>query len=106
MIPGLKLDGACHGECLGYIFYTTWFGAKAPAIDSKEFGLVKRMVSIVTSFIISGTPDEPSWELLTSKSPMTCFNMTTDAFETVELPEEKRLKALNEIYSDEGVPLY
>lgn len=107
MFSNIDLGGACHGEDFGYLFLSKGpMNLTFPAIDSIEFELIKKTVAIVTSFIISGNPNESSWEPLTSESPLKCLNMTNDAFEIIELPEEKRLKVVDELFAKEGVALY
>lgn len=105
----IEFDGAVHGEDTPYLFYANIPMMKAPEINSKEFGLIKKMVSIVTSFIISGDPnsfEDLSWEPTTSSNPLMCLNMTNDLFEMIPLPEESRLRVLDEILAEAGVPSY
>jgi Carboxylesterase family len=85
---------------------------KAPAIESKEFEIIKKMVSIVTSFIINGNPNNNpdieniAWKPATNESPLMCLNISNDSIKMIELPEKARMKVWDEILEDAGVPLY
>lgn len=104
-------DGASHADDLSYLFKANFPGMAGPTIVSKEFYLIKQMVSYYTSFIINGNPNSVDnnrgpWEPVTSSSPLKCFNITNDSVETIPLPEYERLKVWDEICEDVNVPLY
>lgn len=92
-------DGACHGDDLGYLFNSV-FSVKNLTIDSKEFELVKSMVSMVTSFMIGGKPDSDEWKPLTKAAPLKCWNILNDSKELIILPELDRMKLWDEIMAD------
>ena len=102
--------GASHGDDISYLFRTKFPGLSTVGIESKEFALIKQIVSYVTSFIINGNPNnfenDGTWEPATSIELLKCFNITNDSAETVVLPELDRLKVWDEICEDANVPLY
>lgn len=82
-----------------------------PAILSKEFEMIKTMVSIVSSFIINGKPKNSThdgflFEPTTNESPLMCFDISNDSIKMIELPEKERMKVWDEILEDAGIPLY
>lgn len=103
------VEGASHGDDLGYIFRSAMPGVPAPAPNSKEIGLLKKMVSVLTSFMISGDPNndllETTWEPSTSL-PLKCLNMTADRFELIPFPENERFEVLDGIFRDAKVTIY
>src|SRR5690349_18783578 len=106
----IKCDGASHGEDGAYFFFgnvklLNAIGMKLPELESLEFELIQKMVSIITSFVISGSPDD-SWEPVTLEDPLKCFNMTNKKFEIIESPDKKRIQLWNEIFADLGAELY
>lgn len=111
IITQSEYSGASHGDCMAYLYKPNFLGVKiAPEIDSKEFNLIKQMVSYITSFIINGDPNnfypETTWEPASSSGPLQCFNITNDSAEMTALPELDRLKVWDEICEDANVPLY
>lgn len=103
-------EGACHGDDMSYLFKSNLPGALAPAIDSKEFKLIRQMVSFVTSFAINGNPNcienESEWEPIDSSEPLKCFSITNDSLEMITFPGIDRLNVWNEICKDSNVPLF
>lgn len=96
---------------MSYFFKTNLPGATTTVvIGSKEFALINRMVSLITSFAINGNPnsfeDESEWNPIDSSKPLKCFNITNDSFEMIEFPGVDRLNVWNEICEDSNVPLY
>lgn len=79
-----------------------------PSIESKEYEIIKKMVSIVTSFMSNGNPniEDLAWEPVSSENPMKCLDMSNDSFEMFELPEKERMKVWDEIFEDAKVPIY
>lgn len=110
MMSSTPYEGAGHGDDIGYLFRANVPFSKAPSIDSKEFALIKQMVSIVASFIIDGKPsytdDGTEWEPITKSDPLECVNITNDSIEVIPLPEQARMKVWDEILEDANVPLY
>jgi carboxylesterase type B len=97
-----SFPGACHADDLGYLFNTA-LGCKF-SIESKEFDVIKRMVSIFTNFAINGNVD---WEpITTTELPLKAMNITEDNNSFIEIPENERLAVWNEIYQKENCPLY
>lgn len=106
------IEGACHGDDLGYIMYANigdFPGMVAHIPSAEEFKLLKKVVSVLTSFIISGDPNndllETTWESSTSL-PLKCLNMTTSSFEFIPLPENERFEVLDGIFRDANIPIY
>ncbi len=102
-------EGACHGDDMGYLFKSNIPGFPSPAIDSKEFSLIKRMVSFLTSFAIHGSPNslenEIEWEPVDNDGEsLKCLHIKNDSLEIVDFPD--RLSVWNEICVDANVPLY
>lgn len=96
-----------------YIFKSSMasvIGVAAPGIDSKEFALVKQMVSYITSFAIHGDPNsfenDYRWEPTDSDNPLKCFNITNDSSEMIEFPRIDSLRVWDEICEDANVTLY
>jgi hypothetical protein len=82
-----------------------------PALESKEFEMIKKMVSIVTSFIINGNPKDDTnedfvFEPATKESPLMCLDISNDSIKMIELPEKERMKVWDEILDDANIPLY
>jgi hypothetical protein len=82
-----------------------------PAIESKEFEMIKKMVSIITSFIINGNPKDNTndgfvFETTTNESPLMCLDISNDSFKMIALPEKARMKVWDEILEDANIPLY
>lgn len=99
----MKVDGACHGDDLGYLFYQNIPALRSAfnlALDSKEFELIKAMISMVTSFMIYGKPDNDEWQHLTNASLLKCWNILNDSSEFIPLPELERMKVLDEILDE------
>lgn len=106
------LEGASHGDDIGYIMYANVGlipGLVAYTPNAEEFKLLKKVVSLLTSFIISGDPNndllETTWEPSTSL-PLKCLNMTANSFEFIPLPENERFEVLDEIFHDANVAIY
>ena len=111
LIFNSNMEGSFHGDDIPYIFRNNMSTGESPiAIDSKEFGLIKKMVAIVTSFIMTGNPNndqlENLWEPFTDVSPIQCMNMTVESFEIKSLPEQERREGLDEIFNDANIPIY
>lgn len=102
--------GACHGDDIMYLFRSNLPGMEMPDMDSKEFELIRNMVSLLTSFMTSGDPnnfeDGQVWEPTVALSPIKCLNISNDSIEMKPLPEEKRLKRWDEIFADTDVTPY
>lgn len=105
-----SVEGAAHGDDIGYLFKPATVMIKAPAIESFEFDKIKLVVSLVTSFIITGNPNsfenDITWEPVTATSPVKCLNIANDSTEMISLPEFERLKVWDEILNDAKIPLY
>lgn len=105
-----EYDGASHGDDMSYLFKANLPGMTGPSIDSKEFALIKQMVSFITSFMINGNPNnvesESVWEPVDTSKPLECFRISNDSVETIEFAAIDRLKVWNEICEDSNVPLY
>lgn len=95
-------EGACHGDDIGYLFYSNTAALKAPGISSIEFELIKKMISLVTSFVIDGNPtsfeSEVTWDPITSTKPFECLNISNDSTSVIPLPEQERLEVWEEIF--------
>lgn len=105
-----EISGAAHGDDLGYLFYGTI--QTPPAIDSKTFKCIKKMVAIYTSFASTGNPNnmeigDVEWKPVMSKlTPIHCLNITADDNEEISLPEHERLTVWDAIFIDQNIPLY
>jgi carboxylesterase 1 len=105
--------GSGHGDDLLYLFkHDGHLPSKQPAIDSKEFEMIKKMVAIYTSFAINGDPNtfelgDCKWDAVESiEIPLKCFNINQDLFKMIKLPESDRLLVWDAVYNAEGVDLY
>lgn len=98
------IQGAAHSDDLFHMFKTKF--AKAPAIESKEFALIKTMINLWTSFAIDGIPCYSGWQpaVQTQDAPK-CLNISNDTLQMGELPDFDRLRVWNEIYVEAGVEL-
>lgn len=80
-----------------------------PSLDSKEFELIKKMTSLVTSFIIEGNPNSRchdfGFEPIVD-DPFWCLNISNDSIGMLELPEKERMKVWDEILKEVNVPVY
>lgn len=107
-----KYPGASHCDELPYLFKTAaGTNIKAPALDSKEFMVIKKMVALFTSFAATGNPNnneiKENWEEIhNGDSPFKCFNINEEEDKMVPLPEGKRLETWNKIFKQENVDLY
>lgn len=105
-----ELSGAAHGDDLAYLFHGTY--QTTPAIDSKAFECIKKMVSIYTTFASTGNPNnmeigDVEWKPVTSMiTPLNCLNITADDNKVITLPEHERLAVWDTIYIDQNIPLY
>ena len=105
-----EMSGAAHGDDLAYLFLGTY--QPPPAIDSKAFESIKKMVAIYTSFASTGNPNnmeigDVEWKPVTSKiTPFHCLNITADDIKEIPLPEYERLAVWDEIFIEQNVPLY
>lgn len=104
-----NVEGASHGDDLGYIFKSNIPGMVAPTPTPEEMAISRKMVSIVTSFMISGDPNndlvETTWEPSTSL-PLKCLNMTAESFKLIPFPENERFKVLDGIFHDANITIY
>lgn len=102
----LKYQGAAHGDDLPYIFKTS-LKLASPALDSKEFGVIRRMVETFTTFATTGDPNNcelsEKWEPI--KFPLKCLNIAEDTSAMIDFPESERLKIWDEIFEIEKVDL-
>lgn len=102
MLQLTEEEGACHGDDIGYMFCPNTPLIPLPRMDSKEFEMAKKLVSLVTSFAISGNPNsfesEVSWQPLTSTNPLTCLNISNDSMSVIPLPEQERMTVWEEIF--------
>lgn len=102
--------GAAHGDDFTYLFFGTY--QAPPAIDSKAFECIKKMVAIYTSFAITGNPNsmeigDVEWKPVTSMTiPFNCLNITADDNTEIPLPEYERLAVWDAIYIEQNIPLY
>lgn len=104
-----NFPGAEHASDIFHLFHGIY--APSPKINSKEFDNVKKIVSICTSFAITGSPkcsaSGDEWEELKSAElPLKCLNIGTEENTFIDLPETERLKVWNSIYEESGVELY
>lgn len=128
MVFKITEEGSSHGEDFVSFEFEHWnlnlidflfcaqvylFKAHVPMfapvkIESKEFEMIKKMVSIVTSFIINGNPNtsDITFDQTTSKNPFNCLNISNDLIEMFELPEKERMKFWDGILKDANIPLY
>lgn len=101
-------QGAVHGDTTFYMF----LGAhvKPPALDSKSFETVTKVITLLTNFASSGNPDGKGlndWQPVASiKPPLNCLNISEKKAELVALPESDRLMIFDTVYKDSKVPMY
>lgn len=108
----IKYEGSGHGDDIPYLFTSDFPGVPTGlfALNSKEFQLIKKMTSIISSFIIDGKPSSTDenieWEPVSPSNPLNCLNISNDASEMMTLPEAERLKVWDEILKEENIQLY
>lgn len=104
-----KYPGASHCDELPYIFKTgPDTNIDSPAIESKEFEMIKTMVDTFTSFAESGDPNNSrlkKWETVNEAS-LQGMNINENGSKMMEFPENSRIKVWNEIFKKENVALY
>lgn len=79
-----------------------------PGLESKEFELIKKMISLVTSFIIKGKPNSPCHDFgfePVVDDPFRCLDISNDSIKMFELPEKERMKVWDEILQEVNVPV-
>lgn len=112
MFFNIKYRGAGHGDDLPYFLASDIPGMPTGsfALNSKEFQLIKKMTSYISSFIIDGKPsssdDDFEWEPISPSAPLNCLNFSNTGSEMVTLPEAERLKLWDEILEDGNIQLY
>lgn len=100
---------ACHADDLTYIFKSSFLDL--PAKDSKEMAVINKMVGMLTSFAITGSPNCPEIapaEFIpqTSAESLKCIQITENDVTEISLPELSRLKVWDSVYNDHDVPLF
>lgn len=94
--------GACHADDKAYLFKTAM--GRVPEACSKEFAAVQKMVSLFTTFAITGNPNSVdhgvnNWEPIDQgPDDFQCLNLTINKFEVIPLPEAARMKVWDELY--------
>lgn len=96
--------GAIHCDDLFYIFKTDY--AKVPSNDSTEFGLMKKMIELLTSFAETGCPTTSSWDPVADiDKPLKCFNITNEDMKMTSMPENERMAIWDHVYNEASVDL-
>lgn len=101
--------GASHADDIFYLFATNFHAP--PAIDSKEFATIQKMVGMFTSFAISGDPNCEEVAHVAIKpndglTPLKCVNITENDVAVIPLPDEEKFKIWSSIYEELDVKLY
>ncbi|XP_059613937.1 esterase B1-like [Phlebotomus argentipes] len=102
MICGADIRGVCHGDELGYLFRAMLM-AKLPEVGSIERKTIDRMVSMWTSFAISGNPNceaiaPVKWFPVSPNGPpYRCLNIAEEVTFPL-LPETERLAVWDSLY--------
>jgi hypothetical protein len=81
---------------------------KAPGIDTKEFELIKKMVALVSNFVISGDPNSPCNDFgftSVTNDPFSCLDISNDSFKMIEMPEKERMDLWDEILQEANIPV-
>jgi hypothetical protein len=101
-----SIPGASHFDDTFYFFKTDL--NSPPPIDSLEFKLIKIMVDLITSFVISGTPatSTPWLPVRASDDPPMVLNIANSDVSFIPFPENDKIKAFNQIYSEFNVDIY
>lgn len=107
---GPTVRGTCHADDLSYVFKNSFF--PVPKEDTIEFTIIKKMVSLFTSFAITGNPnssnEQPQWKPVESKQqpPFKCLNISNE-ITFIDLPETKRFLMWDSLYASQtNAPLY
>lgn len=110
MFFNVEYDGASHGEDMMFIFRYLLPGMKAPAIDSKEFDDIKKVIGYIGSFIIDGNPasfdNKLEWPAVTPSTTSQCLDIKRDSMEIIRLPQADALRVWDEILEEAKVPVY
>lgn len=103
-----KFKGACHADDLFYLFTTNYH--LPPAVNSKEFKTIQKMIGIFTSFAITGDPNcDETADLKIhpcGEANSECINFTEESVTKIELPEISRLKVWDSVYDELHIPMY
>lgn len=92
-----EYKGTCHADDLFYMFKSSYY--PMPSSDSKEFAVIKKLTTIVTSFAVNGNP-AIAMKPVDNMESLKCTNMTLDGIEEIELPELKNLKVWDSVYRE------
>lgn len=102
---GPKMRGTCHGDDLSYLFYNGI--AKKLSHQSREYKMIRTMVSLWTNFAATGYPsivdkvDEVKWmPVKKNDNGYQCLNIS-DQLEMIDLPEKEKLKLWDSMYQEE-----
>jgi len=108
---GRKVRGTCHADDLSYLFYNA--AAKKLKRRTAEFKTIKRLVSMVVHFAISGDPNIPmvcqdekeqprgAWLPISKDDKVfQCLNISHDVH-VIDLPEAEKLRLWDCIYDRE-----
>ncbi|EDW55240.1 esterase B1 [Drosophila sechellia] len=108
---GRKVRGTCHADDLSYLFYNA--AAKKLKRRTAEFKTIKRLVSMIVHFAISGDPNIPmvcqdekeqprgAWLPISKDDKVfQCLNISHDVH-VIDLPEAEKLRLWDSIYDRE-----
>lgn len=103
----LWLESSLQFQLLRYLFKPHLDAFKIPPADSKEFELVKKFVSVITSFIVNGDPNNDEHLLGVNFEPVSsdgeslmCFDFSNDSMKMIEFPENQRMKFWDQILKE------
>lgn len=99
-----EFKGACHADDLFYTFKTIYF--PAPSRDSKEFEVIKKYTSIMTSFAGTGKPnavENVKIHPIGDVDSLKCINFTLESVGEIVLPELDRLKVWDSVFHEFGL---
>lgn len=96
--------GACHADDLFYTFKTIYY--PTPSRDTKEFEVIKKYTSVMTSFASEGKPNAVNnlrIEPIDDVESLKCINFTLDNVAEIVLPELGRLKVWDSVFRECGL---
>lgn len=105
----MQYKGACHADDLFYMFTTNYHDT--PAVESKEFKTIEKIIGIFTSFAINGDPNSRETSHLfihpcDGSSPLKCINIDENNVLEILLPEQENMKVWDSIYDALDIHLF
>ncbi|CRK97185.1 CLUMA_CG010582, isoform A [Clunio marinus] len=101
-----KFKGACHADDLFYLFATKY--NDKPAVDSKEYETIMRIVGMFTSFAIKGDVNckevgDVEIKPYDGSYPPKCFNITENEVKEIDHPDGDKFLIWDIVYETQEI---